>query len=207
MKPIDRTYIDEHDIAQRYLHGGLTPEESEEFEVYILENPEILEELELSEAMKKFMPKPDSETQGFKYLQSKLWSILFPATVLAVAFSALAFMLIPSLQFEAPRSYGQTEIVYLSSMRSGDTSTYTVDGTTEQLVLVLNAQQDGSTLFDVEATFADRTVFSGAIQQDASGDLIVALPLSEIKGGLLEVQYKNQENPTNSGKSSLLIEE
>jgi hypothetical protein len=53
MKPMDQDYIEKHDIAQRYLQGRLTPEESEAYECYLMEHPDAVEILELDIALKQ----------------------------------------------------------------------------------------------------------------------------------------------------------
>lgn len=57
MKKMDADYISRHEIAKRYLQGKLTTEESVEFEEYILDKPELLEQLELDSVMVDSLPK------------------------------------------------------------------------------------------------------------------------------------------------------
>ncbi len=47
MKPMDKGYIEQHDIAQKYLLGKLSLNELEAFEVYLMDNPDAIEELHL----------------------------------------------------------------------------------------------------------------------------------------------------------------
>lgn len=48
---MDRQYIESEHIIERYLAGQLTLEESEAFEVYCLEHPQIAEELEYARSL------------------------------------------------------------------------------------------------------------------------------------------------------------
>ncbi len=48
---MDRKYIEENEIEIKYLRNQLTPEQLEEFEVYLMENPEAIEGLELIETL------------------------------------------------------------------------------------------------------------------------------------------------------------
>ena len=44
---MDKQYIDDNDIGIKYLRKQLTPQETEEFEIYLMEHPEMVEALEL----------------------------------------------------------------------------------------------------------------------------------------------------------------
>ena len=48
---MDRQYIDDHQIVERYLQGRLAADERERFEQYYLEHPEMVDELERTEAL------------------------------------------------------------------------------------------------------------------------------------------------------------
>lgn len=50
---MDHTYIEEHQIAERYVAGALTAEESERFEDHYLSCPECLDRLELAESLRR----------------------------------------------------------------------------------------------------------------------------------------------------------
>ena len=50
---IDRKYIDEHDMIPRYARDELAGEELEAFEVYFLEHPEILDEIEVERSLRR----------------------------------------------------------------------------------------------------------------------------------------------------------
>ncbi len=54
MKPMDREYIQEFDVVHRYVHGKLTAEEMAEFEVYLMEHPELLEEVQIDQAFHQY---------------------------------------------------------------------------------------------------------------------------------------------------------
>ena len=45
--------IEENAIAQKYASGQLTPQETEAFELYLLENPQFVEQLELDAVLAK----------------------------------------------------------------------------------------------------------------------------------------------------------
>ncbi|MEP4299102.1 MAG: hypothetical protein ABJ340_05400, partial [Paraglaciecola sp.] len=53
---MDDEYITQNDIIQKYLRNKLTPEETVEFEEYIMDKPHLLEQLELDSVMVETMP-------------------------------------------------------------------------------------------------------------------------------------------------------
>jgi hypothetical protein len=50
---MDRRYIQDHQVVERYLDGRLTPSEQEAFEEFYLAHPDVLEELELTERLRQ----------------------------------------------------------------------------------------------------------------------------------------------------------
>lgn len=50
---MDHTYVEEHQIADRYVMGTLPPEEAERFENHYLSCPECLDRLELTESVQR----------------------------------------------------------------------------------------------------------------------------------------------------------
>lgn len=48
---MDRAHIDEHHVIDRYVRGALHEVELEAFECYILDHPEIIEDIEFAKAM------------------------------------------------------------------------------------------------------------------------------------------------------------
>ncbi len=49
---MDRQYIREHQVIERYLRGTLTPDEEQAFEEAYLGDPELLDEIELAERLR-----------------------------------------------------------------------------------------------------------------------------------------------------------
>ena len=49
---MDKDYIEAHDVIDRYVLGHLSEEELVGFELYYLEHPEVLEEIELTRALR-----------------------------------------------------------------------------------------------------------------------------------------------------------
>ncbi|MFT6403170.1 MAG: hypothetical protein ACJA2D_002495 [Pseudohongiellaceae bacterium] len=60
---MDKRYIEENEIEVKYLRNQLDPDELEEFEVYLMENPEMVDELKLDEVfIRNFAIESDIQT-------------------------------------------------------------------------------------------------------------------------------------------------
>ena len=70
---MDRKYIDNEHVVERYLSGDLTVREARDFEKYLLENPALLNELPIPVRLKARLsrrPLEDSETGIFQTIPS-----------------------------------------------------------------------------------------------------------------------------------------
>ena len=68
---LDDEYISQNDIVQRYLQNKLTPEETVMFEEYMMDKPELLEQLELDSVMVGILPQVKNQTEKSKLTESK----------------------------------------------------------------------------------------------------------------------------------------
>lgn len=80
---MDKKYIEENEIEIKYLRNQLSDKELEEFEVYLLENPEVFDSLSIEAVLVEQTSAVSSNTKKLK----KTWAFI-PAT-LAVGLSVL----------------------------------------------------------------------------------------------------------------------
>lgn len=86
---MNREYIRDHQVIERYLRGALTPDEERGFEELYLGDPEILEELESAERLRQGL-KALENTGGLERPRPKgLWLRAFSSPQYAVAASVL----------------------------------------------------------------------------------------------------------------------
>ncbi len=91
---MDKKYIQDNEIDIKYLRGQLADDELELFEIYLMENPEALEQLEVDSLLLTTKVKGHKEATS---LFSKFKKSLTP--ILAIAFSIVAtaiLVVIPS---------------------------------------------------------------------------------------------------------------
>ncbi len=96
MFTMDKVYIDHNDIIAKYLRGQLTPEESVAFEEYLMDQPALIEQLELDSLLIRTMPEAVKSAESqVKQVVKKYW---FFNTPLFASFATLLICVV-SLSF------------------------------------------------------------------------------------------------------------
>ncbi len=67
---MDKTYIDDQQVVARYVQGKLTGEELNAFEIYMLDNPGIVDEIEYAKGMQESLESAKHELFGAEASQS-----------------------------------------------------------------------------------------------------------------------------------------
>jgi len=94
---MDRQYIRDHQVVERYLQGKLSADEEQAFEEVYLGDPELLDELERVEGLKRAMQELDANGGLVGKVQSRPWLSALHTPQYAVAASvALAASLVLS---------------------------------------------------------------------------------------------------------------
>lgn len=89
MIPMDRDYIDRHDVTHRYVHGGLSAEEMAEFEVFLMDHPDVLEQVQLEQVMRTGLRTQQQEKPSAFSGRLGKWMWSWPT---AVATTFVVFM-------------------------------------------------------------------------------------------------------------------
>jgi hypothetical protein len=123
MKFITEEYIQENDIARRYLQKRLSPEEEAAFEVFLMEHPQVLEQVELDAAISHVLPEvvfqQKTKTKWFS-------SWLQPAVAFCLGLIIGLPIIYTLLSDNASTVGGAANIVYVERFRSGDQQQRTV---------------------------------------------------------------------------------
>lgn len=93
---MDKAYISEHQLIARYVQGGLAGDELTTFEIYMLEHPEIVDDVEfergmqdaLSKTKNDLIPRPSSKPTATHRMRGWPSRPLAIAASLALAISA-----------------------------------------------------------------------------------------------------------------------
>ena len=195
---MDKQYMEQFDISRRYLNGTLSPEERIEFEEYILDKPEIIEQLELDRVILAGLKKQPVKTKAAVF-----WQPWYSHSLAAAASVALVAVLL--LDFvESPTGYGgetrlvSPEIVYLETFRSQELRTevafYAGADFTYLIAAVPSAEKE---VFTVSLHDDSDNEFSMVLAEsvaNSEGDLVITLDKNRIKSGMYSVVVSNASN-------------
>jgi hypothetical protein len=212
MKPLDSDYVEQHDIAQQYLQGTLTPLESEAFEVYLMDHPEQIEALEIDKVFMdnaEVIKTSDKHNEGLK---ESFWQRLlvrpFTIGVGTALTCVMCFTLVLQLGLlpvrEADIGSGAAKLVYLEAKRSSQLNgPEVIHLDTREKVLILAVSISGSLEreYHVNIKRADGdTVFKFTGIGNEYGDVVVSVPTESLSTGVYELEASS----TQGTKSSLM---
>jgi hypothetical protein len=90
---MDRQYIHEHQVIERYLRSALTPDEEKRFEEAYLADPDLLAEIELVEHLRKGLKSHSTDTrQHARGSAAPTWLRIMTSPQYAAAASVLLAM-------------------------------------------------------------------------------------------------------------------
>ncbi|MEM9173113.1 MAG: hypothetical protein AAGA84_10450 [Pseudomonadota bacterium] len=148
---MDKTYIEQNNVIERYALDKLTGDELEQFELYLLDHPELLTDIALSEAIAEALPQdllanPSAPTTSANHAGWRSFSLA--ASVLIVALSAVSLNLYQdnaSLRDSADRSLSVAAIqsqIIIETTRSLDTNPITIDAAAGPTLLSIEVPDD-----------------------------------------------------------------
>ncbi len=207
---MDKEYIEDNGIANKYLRGELTAEELEDFEVYIIDKPELLEELEVDELLDHHLPLTMSVS---RQASSKLFSWL--TQPLAASFTTLVicvFGFISYLQLDnsGNKTSSRVKFTYISEsiMRDGSTEEQgplLISENDELYTLVLQPRQT-STNFDI---LMINPLGGEVIQfkdvQVQEGNLVLSVPSQFLSPGIWTFELTARSQMEHSEKLLLRV--
>ena len=148
---MDRQYIREHQVIERYLRGTLTPAEEQGFEEAYLADPELLRELELTERLAQGVKALGQDARIARRSERAKWLEFVTSPQYAAAASvllavALAFSAAVYLENRSLRDIDvgslvagtTTRVVPLMTLRGGAVSSVSAPENGEWTVLVLD---------------------------------------------------------------------
>ncbi|WDE11984.1 hypothetical protein [Thalassomonas haliotis] len=153
---MDSKYIKEKNIISRYLRGGLTPEETIEFEEYLIDKPELIEQLEIDNQLMKTLPEVNysaakTQTSIFDFLMTPLRASF--ATGFSCLMGFYLFTLYDGSISAPPQGLvaKQSQVVFLDTLRGAGSSqdaprTITLSAGTNSISIGVPAEPDYPTV-------------------------------------------------------------
>jgi len=202
---MDKKYIDDNAIRIKYLRNQLNAEELEQFEIYMLNNPDIIEELELDEV---FLSKSEIQTP----VTPSGPNLLFSNRLLQSAFSmlvgvALTFAFFSQTTSESP------ELGYLNLSTSSRGNLPSMEPVTiefsskssrifrpEKFLLVIPVEAGSSTPMRVEISDTNsksghsERVYSD-LKANVAGNIVLTLNAASYQPSIYKVSlYQDKRN-------------
>jgi hypothetical protein len=186
---MDDEYINQHDIALRYLQGKLTPEETVEFEEYILDKPKLLEQLEVDSVLKIHLPNVHIiNTSSPKIRKPFGWFSTPLRASVATAFACvfILWVAVPKKEFSATHFTASPDIVYLETFRSaGNTQEISVDNSHRSILLVIDLSGLPEKMYSFKLFDQNEIerMDKNGLSTNSLGELIISLPTKVLNSG------------------------
>lgn len=224
MKPLDDGYEDIQTLSIRYLQDKLTPEESEQFETYLMAHPEVVERLEIDSVFVTHLATAKAHLKDRKSALNVLNSWL--STPLRASFATFAVCtLIYSTAFvnwpaergtendntDYARDWRHPSTVMLSMTRGLDDTTETsvaLDKDSTMLLVFLQDEFGKRAEYNVNVLDANGTQVYRAdgVSLSSDGDILLPIRADKLEQGDLTIEYANKETPGVIRRLTLSIE-
>ena len=206
---MDRNYVIENQLVDRYLRDELSEEERAEFESYYLTDPEIFADLEVAQRLMDAVPERPAASRGGgigDFLTSPQWAAA--ASVLLVC--SLAFSGYLSLQRQAAPEWTSTQLVPLYATRSSDALQLARPAAGAWVVLLADPGPEPYDDYRVTITELEskRVIWQiGEVEAGYDGLLPVGVPGSSLAPGRFELEIEARKSDQSYvGAGSLTFE-
>ena len=199
---MDLEYISSHSVVDRYLLGQLSEQEQVEFELYFLENPEILDEVEVARSLKRGLTgkqellgsfqagaPSDGKLSPLEIVRGWFQSPAVLAGNFAVIATLLALVVLPGQ--EPPLSAFTATRVWIGELR-GDDAPVHIEILAASLVLDIDV--DGTGTYRVSLLDANGQRVRDVEQVAAADALLVVLSTADLAGGRYTLQVADPQN-------------
>jgi hypothetical protein len=204
---MDRQYIREHAVIERYLAGALTADEEQAFEEAYLGDSELLDELQAAERLRAGVRELDgagrlerapSRPQWQRWLASPRYAAA-ASVLLAVSLGFSTLLYRENRELRDGGMFASTRFVSLESVRGANEATIREPEDDEFVVLLLDS---GVTAYDTYRAVLTRRlgassedVWSGAdLTPQLGGSVPIGLPGRILRPGDYEARLEGRMN-------------
>jgi hypothetical protein len=200
---MDRQYIRDHDMIERYLSRSLTAEEEQEFEEAYLGDPDIMDELEAAERLRDGIKELGAAGRLERVRPRPQWQRVLASPRYAAAASLLLAVSLgfSTMLYRENRELREgglsststiTRFVALDSVRGGNADTVREPAEDEWTVLLLDA---GPTEYDTYRAVLTRRLGDRSeeiwrradLAQELGGTILIGVPGRMLRPGSYEV--------------------
>ncbi len=201
---MNQEYIEEQNIIQRYLQNNLTEDEAAQFEIYMMDNDEIFEQVKLDGIYTENLSAVVLDSQEDKSKFQWLAFLFGTASGASALLMVLWFFVSPSIQMADQ----VTNIVYLETLRSGEQAiTKIVKQETGQLILVTPVAPGNNGPYQVTIKNNDESFLLtlNKVLQSNTGDITIALNQQALSTGIYTIVLVDTKGVTEQTQQFTLV--
>lgn len=204
---MNKEFIEQNDIAHKYLTGQLSDAELEEFEVYLMDNPSVIDDLNVEEVMSAGMSAIKEPEGVARPSQPAIALPFWQKSSIATALGSFVLGVLTMMVFNIDRGpINSPQIQYLvteSSVRGGSDDTPPVEfefdessfarGSRDQFTLVIDPEDTKideyrvsitRTEFDHEGANAKETA---RVLPNSEGQVVLSFNTADFEPGVFEL--------------------
>ena len=219
---MDKKYITENEIDIKYLRNQLSPEELEAFEMYLMENPEMVDDLTINSVLIENIPKVDNKPS--ESLVSKLFQWKVRSKDIKVGATAFAFGMVAMNLFVTSTSTDKQsmQVLTINQVRSASPSAFAPSleldrdaKSNEQFVLLLDVSPERSGPYfvsvyrksdDKQSDISRDAITSYTLPAtNSDGYLGVSLVKKNYTSGTYEIVLKHQRNSAEQYRYNFIL--
>ena len=198
MSIMNKQHSERQELARRYTRGELSEQEAEEFEIYLMDKPEMIEQLELDEVFHNCLE--EAEEKRVERFSIWKWITQTPIGASVATFACTTGLLFGILVLDkgflksSPNISATGNIIYLENLRSNNPGFRRVDVVGNKPTLALFVQTSLSENKQVTITLSDNSntfhKFEGFV---VGGELVVNIPSTWLHSGDYEITVSDNE--------------
>ncbi|MDN4501677.1 hypothetical protein QX776_04660 [Alteromonadaceae bacterium BrNp21-10] len=208
MISMNQEYINQHNVLQRYFSNSLNQDEQIAFESYVLDKPQLLEQLELHHIFDRHLSDAFSKNHDSKKFSFSQWLFgkrhskkLFWAGLGALSSGTLTFVLMMTLMLPNTTENGfssvSPEIVYLETMRGSESVTNIHFKINQKVkMLVVDTGLPNAQIYHLEIKDKRNITISNWAHKavNENGELVVMLARKMLSNGRYTMIATNYDN-------------
>jgi hypothetical protein len=189
---LDKSYIDKHHIVDRYVQGRLISDELADFEIFMLEHPEIIDEIEYAKGMQNSIAAveqdltPNVAPKRRSFLISPYYSAA-ASILLIVATASSMFFYSRVVNLEQAITVDNSFVLEQVRGNSATSVEYILGS---PLTLSVYGDNQSENLYSVELESLDRTFFLKREQLKADANDLVTIVVGEAPDGSYELRLR-----------------
>jgi hypothetical protein len=188
----------EQEWIQRYLQNKLSTQENQEFELFMLEHPEVAKQVQLDAVFQYTLQEAQGKAREVSILESIKWIWHTPLRASFCTLVVCAGLFSLWFSMANPAAVISSQVVYLEPLRSGVSELPTIHFREQdsQVALVVQSYfEDPDDIYNVRVIAKDsqRLVYQQSVQGNAQGELLVVLNRQNVHPGDFIIEVSNPE--------------